>query len=553
MKRAIFRAIFFTSLLVILITVVGSLALVSHMTEKSLETSLSRLASDLVTVLENKNAPAVLGKFGQVRVTLVAPNGRVLYDSTGLTRLDNHAARPEVLLAKKGGFACTNRSSDTLGQRTLYCARKLSDGRVIRVSRSYETIYSQIGQLTLLIIPLVLLMIFASRRIAARLSEKILAPVKDLDLENPLKNSSFVYDELTPLLSRIHRQNQQIKKTTEQIALQSSEFFTVTESMSEGFVLLAPDAQILTANTSASRLLGTASPLIGVSFEAIDRDVFLALHNGKISESEGFHKDIEKNGRTLRLHASAVRRRGSLTGFIVLLTDITQERLAEQMRQEFTANVSHELKTPLQSIAGSAELLENNLVKPQDVSNFARRIVREAHSMACLINDILYLSKLDEGSAVGVVSEIHLKELADDVFLTLKDKADKARITLIYEGQDCVFHGIRAHFLELVQNLTDNAVKYNKEGGSVRVSGHREGKKLVLIVADTGIGITPQDQMRVFERFWRADTSHSKTIPGTGLGLSIVKRITLLYKGNIRIRSRPGVGSTFTIEIPNCF
>lgn len=553
MKRAIFRAIFFASLIVILITVAGCLALVSHMTEKANEASLSRLADDLALILQEQKSPAVLGKFGQIRVTLVAPNGCVLYDSTGLMTLDNHAARPEVMLAQSNGFACTDRSSETLGQRTLYCARQLTDHRILRVSLSYETVYSQVAKFAVLAIPLIILMILVSRKLAGRLSEKILAPVKDLDLENPLKDTGFVYDELTPLLSRIYKQNKEIQKTTEAIALQSSEFFTVTESMSEGFVMLTPDATIQAANSSASHLLGLSAPLRNLSFDVVDRDLYLTLRSGKPTDAEGIRKELARNGHMLQVHASAVHRHGALTGFVVLLTDVTQERLAEKMRQEFTANVSHELKTPLQSIVGRAELLENNLVKPEDVPHFAHRIVREAHCMGCLINDILYLSRLDEGRVAGASSSIHLKELVEDVFLSLKDKADKAHITLSYEGDDCVFTGIRAHFLEVIQNLTDNAVKYNKEGGFVRVTGKQVGKALVLTVADSGIGITPADQMRVFERFWRADTSHSKTIPGTGLGLSIVKRIALLYKGSVRVKSRPGAGSVFTVEIPDRF
>ncbi len=551
MKKAIFRAIFFTSLAVILITICGSFLFVSRLTLQANETSLTHLLHDLSTTLENEESSALTGQFGDTRITLVDKNGTVLFDSIGKKDFDNHSTRPEVLLAKEKDFACLDRASATLSERMLYCAKRLTDNRILRVSRSYENVYAWVERLALFFIPLIVLMLFVAQRIAKRLSEKILLPVKNIDLNEPLKDTDFVYDELTPLLTRIYKQSQENLKKTEEIALQRSEFLSVTDSMREGFLLLSPEVVVLKANKSAKRLLASNEPLDGVSFEKIDRELYLALREmGELSQCV---REIERNGLTLRVHASSITHNNQCIGFVVLLTDITQERLAEKMRQEFTANVSHELKTPLQSIVGSAELLENNLVRAEDIPSFAHRIARESRDMTTLINDILFLSKLDEGRTFGESTTIQMRELVEEIFASLKLKASEKKLQLTYVGEDITISAIRAHFVEILQNLIDNAIKYNKEGGFVRVSATLTKETLTLSVTDSGIGINAADQPRVFERFWRADTSHSKTIPGTGLGLSIVKRLALLYNGSVKVESQSGIGSSFTVRMPNIF
>ncbi len=551
MKKSIFRAIFLTSLAVILITICGSLFFASRLTFHATEASLQNLLFDLSQTFETQKSTTIAGKFGDTRITLVNESGKVLFDSSGKTRFDNHSTRPEILLAKEKDIACLERASATLSERMLYCAKRLSDNRILRVSRSYENVYAWVKQLALFFIPLIFLMLIVAQHMAKRLSEKILAPVKSIDLNEPLKESQFVYDELTPLLSRIYKQSKENLKKTEEIALQRSEFLSVTDSMSEGFLLLSPDVVVLKANQSARRLLASDEKLDGTSFEKIDREIYLALRDKKnISPCV---RDIEKNGLTLRIHASSIAHKQQFIGFVILLTDITQERLAEKMRQEFTANVSHELKTPLQSIAGSAELLENNLVLSEDVPSFAHRIVRETRNMATLVNDILFLSKLDEGRTFGKPTQIRFSELVNDIFEALKLKAEEKKLKLSFEGEDFTITAIYPHFFEILQNLVDNAIKYNKVGGFVCVRATLRKETLKLSVTDSGIGIAAADQSRVFERFWRADTSHSKTIPGTGLGLSIVKRLALLYNGSITVKSQPDVGSTFTVELPNIF
>lgn len=550
MKKAIFRAIFITSLAVILITICGSLFFASRLTLHANEASLTHLLLDLSKTLESDRSIGFTGQFGDTRITVVDSSGAVLFDSIGKKHFDNHSTRPEILLAKEKDIACLDRASATLSERMLYCAKRLPDNRILRVSRSYENVYAWVEKLALFFIPLILLMLFVAERLARHLSEKILRPVKSIDLNHPLKDTEFRYDELTPLLSRIYKQSEENLKKTEEIALQRSEFLSVTDSMQEGFLLLSPEVVILKANKSAKRLLAN-SQLDGVSFEKIDRELYLALR--EIGEGTQCVREIERNGLTLRFHASRISHKDQLIGYVVLLTDITQERLAEKMRQEFTANVSHELKTPLQSIAGSAELLENNLVRPEDVPSFARRIARESRDMTTLINDILFLSKLDEGRTFGETTKIDMRDLVEGIFEALKLKAAEKNLELTYTGEAFTFLGIRAHFVEVLQNLIDNAIKYNKEGGFVRVSATLTKETLRLSVADSGIGISPADQTRVFERFWRADTSHSKTIPGTGLGLSIVKRLVLLYNGKVRVQSLPNEGTTFTVEMPNIF
>ncbi len=551
MKKAIFRAIFLTSLAVIFITICGSLFFASRLTLQANEASLTKLLIDLSSTLDKQNDIGIAGKFGDIRITLVDKSGAVLFDSSGKTHFDNHSTRPEILLAKEKDFACLDRASATLSERMLYCAKRLTDNRILRVSRSYENVYAWVEKLALFFIPLILLMLFVAERLAKHLSKKILRPVKNIDLNEPLKDTEFVYDELTPLLSRIYKQSRENLKKTEEIALQRSEFFSVTDSMREGFLLLSPEVHVLKANKSASRLLAAEFELNDVSFEKVDREIYLALRDKEGTDQ--YVCEIERNGLTLRVHASRITHNNQLTGFVVLLTDITQERLAEKMRQEFTANVSHELKTPLQSIAGSAELLENNLVRAEDIPSFAQRIARETKDMTTLINDILFLSKLDEGRTFGESTTLHMPQIVGEIFEALSAKAKEKDVKLTYIGEDFTIRAIRPHFVEILQNLIDNAIKYNKEGGFVRVNACLTKETLTLSVSDTGIGISAADQGRVFERFWRADTSHSKTIPGTGLGLSIVKRLALLYKGSVKVESIPGEGSTFTVEMPNIF
>lgn len=550
MKRAIFRAILASSLALLFVATVVAVLLAIHLSEKSAETSLMHLAEDISATFEKGAFPFTGTKLGDTRLTHIAADGTVLEDSEAALPIENHANRPEILRAKVDGFACLLHKSETLGNAALYCAKRLHDGTFLRLSRPLESVSGWFIKFAALLTPVLLIALFLCARIARKLSNRITAPINAIDLEKPLEDKSFLYDELSPLLTRIDKQNKEIEKRIEEIHLRASEFGALTQSMTEGIFLLTPEGRIASANRSAQKLLATTDSLIGKSFEEIDRNSFLAIRANKIAAT-GFYQEREVAGRFLRLHISAVRTEEKITGFIVLLTDVTQEKLSERMRQEFTANVSHELKTPLQSIAGSAELLETNLARAEDVPLFARRIVRETQTMSRLIEDIIFLSRLDEGVGRGERQSVNLREVTEEVFGMLERKALERHVTLNMDVDSAfTYSGFRTHFVELIRNLAENAVKYNREGGFVTVSVTKKENTLILRVQDSGIGISREDLPRVFERFWRADTSHSKTVKGTGLGLSIVKRIALFYRGSVAVESDVGVGSTFTVRLP---
>ena len=550
MKRAIFRAILASSLALLFVATVVAVLLAIHLSEKSAETSLMHLAEDISATFETGAFPFTGTKLGDTRLTHIAADGTVLEDSEAALPIENHANRPEILRAKVDGFACLLHKSETLGNAALYCAKRLHDGTFLRLSRPLESVSGWFIKFAALLTPVLLIALFLCARIARKLSNRITAPINAIDLEKPLEDKSFLYDELSPLLTRIDKQNKEIEKRIEEIHLRASEFGALTQSMTEGIFLLTPEGRIASANRSAQKLLATTDSLIGKSFEEIDRNSFLAIRANKIAAT-GFYQEREVAGRFLRLHISAVRTEEKITGFIVLLTDVTQEKLSERMRQEFTANVSHELKTPLQSIAGSAELLETNLARAEDVPLFARRIVRETQTMSRLIEDIIFLSRLDEGVGRGERQSVNLREVTEEVFGMLERKALERHVTLNMDVDSAfTYSGFRTHFVELIRNLAENAVKYNREGGFVTVSVTKKENTLILRVQDSGIGISREDLPRVFERFWRADTSHSKTVKGTGLGLSIVKRIALFYRGSVAVESDVGVGSTFTVQLP---
>ena len=550
MKRAIFRAILASSLALLFVATVVAVLLAIHLSEKSAETSLMHLAEDISATFEKGAFPFTGTKLGDTRLTHIAADGTVLEDSEAALPIENHANRPEILRAKVDGFACLLHKSETLGNAALYCAKRLHDGTFLRLSRPLESVSGWFIKFAALLTPVLLIALFLCARIARKLSNRITAPINAIDLEKPLEDKSFLYDELSPLLTRIDKQNKEIEKRIEEIHLRASEFGALTQSMTEGIFLLTPEGRIASANRSAQKLLATTDSLIGKSFEEIDRNSFLAIRANNIAAT-GFYQEREVAGRFLRLHVSAVRTEEKITGFIVLLTDVTQEKLSERMRQEFTANVSHELKTPLQSIAGSAELLETNLARAEDVPLFARRIVRETQTMSRLIEDIIFLSRLDEGVGRGERQSVNLREVTEEVFGMLERKALERHVTLNMDVDSAfTYSGFRTHFVELIRNLAENAVKYNREGGFVTVSVTKKENTLILRVQDSGIGISREDLPRVFERFWRADTSHSKTVKGTGLGLSIVKRIALFYRGSVAVESDVGVGSIFTVRLP---
>ena len=482
------------------------------------------------------------------RLTLVGADGTVLYDSDkNADTLENHASRAEIRDALATGYGESVRTSATLLERTIYCAKRLSDGNVLRISVSHATVPSLVvGMLQPILIVFAAAMIL-SAVLAKRVSKKIVEPMNTLDLEHPLENDA--YEELSPLLRRIDRQRRQIDAQLAELRQKTDEFTQITAGMNEGLVLLDEKGAVLNINPAAQTLFGVTGACVGQDFLTVDREHSMSLAL-RTAMTDG-HSEVraERGGREYQFDLSRIESDGKVVGAVLLAFDITQQETAEQSRREFTANVSHELKTPLQGIIGSAELLENGMVRPDDVPRFVGHIRGEAQRLVTLINDILRLSELDEGGSLPT-EPVELLSLCTDTVKSLESAAQQRQITMTVTGEAVTVPGVRRLLTETVFNLCDNAIKYNKDGGSVAVAVGRDGPDAVVTVADTGIGIPPEHQGRVFERFYRVDKSHSKASGGTGLGLSIVKHAVAYHHGTVTLDSREGEGTTFTLRLP---
>ena len=482
------------------------------------------------------------------RLTWIAPDGTVIYDTRrDAESLENHAAREEVAEALTTGYGDSTRYSATLLQKTIYSARRLSDGGVLRISVSRQTA----AVLALGIIQPILVVLLAalilSGVLARRVSRRIVEPLNTLDLDHPLKND--VYEELTPLLKRINAQHQEIEAQMRELRRRTDEFTQVTGSMKEGLVLLDERGTVLSINAAARELFGVAEDCVGADFLTVERSHDMSAAVEKARESGHSELRMPRGGREYQFDISRIESGGETVGTVILAFDITEQEYAERNRREFTANVSHELKTPLQGIIGSAELIENGMVKPEDVPRFVGHIHTEAARLVTLIGDIIRLSQLDEGDEMPKERFDILAE-AKSAVDSLAPAAAARNIMLSAEGESAEINGVRRLVYEIIYNLADNAIKYNKDGGSVRVTVEKCGGDAVLTVADTGIGIAPEHQSRIFERFYRVDKSHSKASGGTGLGLSIVKHAAAYHHAKIELESAEGEGTTIRVIFP---
>ena len=482
------------------------------------------------------------------RLTWIAPDGTVLYDTvTDAESLENHADREEVREALAGGEGESSRYSSTILQKTMYCARRLTDGSVLRISISRATAGVLLIGMVQPILIVVIVALILSAVLARRLSRRIVRPLNELDLEHPLENDA--YEELSPLLGRINHQHRQIDEQMRELEQQRMEFSQITGSMREGLVLLDEKERVLSINPAACRLFDADERCVGQDFLTLDRshDIRLAIADA-MAQGHGEAR-AERGGRVWQFDVSRILSGTAAVGAVLLAFDITERETAEQNRREFTANVSHELKTPLQGIIGSAELLENGMVKQEDVPRFVGHIRKEAQRLVTLIGDIIRLSQLDEGDEMPRET-VDLLTLSQEAADDLKTAAAEKHIAIAVEGGSETIGGVRRLLYEVIYNLCDNAIKYNVEGGSVTVSvGERDGKAFVS-VADTGIGIAPEHQSRIFERFYRVDKSHSKASGGTGLGLSIVKHAVQYHHGTVELQSEEGKGTTIRILLP---
>lgn len=485
----------------------------------------------------------------ELRITWIDKNGKVLFDNkTDASSMENHLEREEVRQAVENGYGKSSRYSETLTEKSLYSAKKLSDGSVLRLSVSqYSVLTLFLGMLRPVLI-IALLAVVLALLLAYRLSKNIVTPLNKLNLDSPLSNK--VYEELSPLLKRMDAQQRQLKHQSEELKRKREEFETATENMSEGLIILNEKGVILSINRAAAKMLG-------LSEDSVGKDIFSEKTSVNLKEPtqialSGKNKEevFALRDGNCQLLANPVSTDGKVTGAALLVLDVTEKERAEQMRREFTANVSHELKTPLQTISGYAELLANGMVADKDKTAFSEKIYAEAQRMIRLIEDIIKLSNLDEGAVELTRETVDLYATAENTVRSLLPAAKKANVTLSLKGENAEIYGIPQLLTAVVYNLCDNAIKYNKDGGTVFVNVKNNAENIVLSVRDTGIGIPKEQQERIFERFYRVDKSHSKEVGGTGLGLSIVKHAAKLHDAKITLESEVGKGTGITVIFP---
>ena len=549
MTKKIFRSFMLSAVAVLLAGVVIVMTCLYSYFASVQESQLQDQLQLAAAAVETEGTDYLKGlKADRYRLTWIAADGSVLCDTKrDAESLENHGDRLEVREALRTGSGSSTRYSSTLLEKTSYYAQRMPDGSVLRISVSRATV----GMLVLGMLPAILLAAAAalvlSGLLAGRLSRRITAPLNALDLEHPLENDT--YEELSPLLCRINVQRQQIDRQLTDLRRRSDEFRQITSHMQEGLVLLNESGAVLSINAAACRVFGTGESCLGQDFLTVDRgrDVSDAL----ASAMDAGHSEVrvQRLGRIYQFDISRIQSGPDTLGAVLLAFDITQQETAEQSRREFTANVSHELKTPLQGIIGSAELIENGLVKQEDLPRFVGHIRREAQRLVALIGDIIRLSQLDEGDPLPW-ERVDVSALCRDIAADLRDKSEKSGTAITVEGPEIPVEGVRRLLYETVYNLCDNAIQYNVPGGSVRVTVTDRGDSAAISVADTGIGIAPEHQSRVFERFYRVDKSHSKASGGTGLGLSIVKHAVAYHHGTLDLESQPGKGTTITVTIP---
>lgn len=550
MTKKIFRSIFLVAFIVLL----ACLALITgvlydHFSEQQ-SAQLASQADLAAQGVENEG----LGYFdgldsGDTRLTWIAADGSVLYDTDADSdSMENHSSREEFAEAVENGRGESSRYSSTLSEETIYQAVLLSDGTVLRAAASHSTVLALLWGMFVPLLLIVAVAVALAVWLASRLSRRIVGPLNAIDLDSPLEND--VYDELSPLLTRVESQKKQISSQLDELSRRQEEFSAVTDNMSEGLILLDREGIILSINPSAARIFGADSASIGRDILTLDRSPELRALMESASAGKRSGAVIERDGAEYQLSASPVLTDGVSRGTVLLAFDVTEKLQAERLRREFTANVSHELKTPLHSIMGAAELLQDGLVKSEDQQRFLGRIRSEAERLVTLVDDVIDLSRMDEGDNFPR-EETDLLQLARDVAGDLGPAAEKRGIGIAVGGSGGSVFGVRRLLWEIIWNLCDNAVKYGREGGHVSVSVDAAPSGGVsLSVADDGIGIPAEHRARVFERFYRVDKSHSRATGGTGLGLSIVKHAAQYHGAQIELESEEGRGTRITVIFP---
>ena len=547
MTKRIFRSIMLVSALVLVIGLGFIMGILYHYFGSQIEKELKSETAYLAISVENMGLSA-LDKLPaeSARVTLIDEDGTVLFDNKAdAAGMENHADRQEVIAAKLKGTGKATRQSDTLAEKTIYYAKQLTNGQILRVSSTQYTVAALIGELVQPMLYVLLMMVVLSALFAARISKKIVSPINDLDLEEPERTEA--YDEISPLLTKINKQQRTIRKQLADARRQQQEFSIITENMSEGLLVIDSQTDLLSYNSSALRLLDAAETQAHTSVLSLNRSEPFPQAVDAVLSGRHTSSNLQIGDSFCQVIANPVLRDKEVTGAVLLLVDITEKIQRENLRREFTANVSHELKTPLTSISGFAEIIQDGFVKPEDIKKFAGKIFVEAQRLIALVGDVIKISQLDEGCLPYQKEETDLYVLAKDTLERLRDPAKRRQVSLFLEGEHAVLATTQPILEEVLYNLCDNAIKYNHPNGKVTVTVLNGKNTVSISVADTGIGIPSADQARVFERFYRVDKSHSKEIGGTGLGLSIVKHGAAYLGAKVELDSQLDKGSVFRL------
>lgn len=550
MTKRIYRGILLSSVITMLACLIFTIGIQYQMYDESTKDSLK----DKAYIISLNSESCDLSKYADAkeRITLITSSGKVLFDNKAIAdKMENHLSRKEVKEALDSGEGYAVRRSETLGSKSCYYALKLKNGNILRISDDSLTVWTVLINLLPAICAIAIMTLVLSSVLAAVISKKILKPLNSIDLENP--DAQNVYDELIPFINKINMQNRKIDRQIARLTRSRREFDIITENMSEGLVLTDIKGNILTHNKGIEKFFGVGEDINGKNILTLNRsEVFREIFSD-ITEKRRGEDILSLNGRYYDMTANPVYDEdGTPCGAVILAVDITEKEKREKLRREFTANVSHELKTPLTSISGISDMLMNGIVAPEDIKGFAGDINKESARLITLVNDIIKLSELDEGAySTGTDEKVDLLKTAAVVKERLEAIAAKKNVKIVVTGEDAEITGGESLVFEMLYNLCDNAVKYNKENGNVTVSvGTSEGTPFVT-VKDTGIGIPPEYTDRIFERFFRVDKSRSKESGGTGLGLSIVKHIAMSLGADIRVESTVGKGTEITVTFNN--
>lgn len=550
MTRKIFKSIMFVCALVLAVGLAAVMGILYSNFDGQMRKELSKEAAYLEYGVEQQGVDYLKNiKDKSARITYIDQDGTVLFDNEAdVSEMKNHSDRTEFQKAEKYGAGESSRYSDTLSEKTIYYALRLKDGTVLRVSGTQDSVLALVENLIFPLCGLLCLMLILSGIMASAISKRIVKPINELDLESPKENQ--IYEELSPLLSKIHRQNREIQNQLELAKQQQEEFALITENMQEGLIVIDKYTMILSANSSAWNLFHMDRVRQGESVYCLDREEEFRHAIEQVLSGEHTELVLKLNGSDIQLIANPVIRDKKTEGAVVLLVNVTEKLERESLRREFSANVSHELKTPLTSISGFAEIMQGGLVKNEDIPKFAGRIYKESQRLLQLVEDVIQISQLDEEKTSYVWEPVDVYQVCKNAFESLKEKAKRLNVHLYICGERMKMEAVRTLLEEAIYNVCDNAIKYNRNDGSVSVFLTQTAQEIQIVVKDTGVGIPKEDQNRVFERFYRVDKSHSKEIGGTGLGLSIVKHAVGALKGSVILRSEEGNGTEICMKFP---